>query len=52
MYVTPYKNKGKVSNNNKQFHDCLMTRIVHTPSPETVSKQLDMYQNKVSPEKG
>ena len=31
------KSEGKYSNNRKQFQDCLMTSIVHNPSPESVS---------------
>ena len=31
MYVTYYISKDKVSNDQKQFEECVMTRIVHTP---------------------
>ena len=40
--ATSSKSKGRVSNDQKQFEDCLMTSIVHTPSPETVSTLSDI----------
>ena len=51
IYATSSKSKGRVPNDKKQFEDCLMTSIVHTPSPETVSTLSEVTQNKVSSEK-
>ena len=46
MYATSTKSKGKISNDQKQFQDCLTTSILHTLSPETVSESSDVTQNK------
>ena len=51
IYAASSKSKGRLPNDQKQFEDCLMTSIVHTPSPETVSTLSEVTQNKVSSEK-
>ena len=50
IHATSSKSKGRFPNDQKQFEDCLMTSIVHTPSPETVSTLSEVTQNKVSSE--
>ena len=51
IHATSSKSKGRFPNDQKQFEDCLMTSIVYTPSPETVSTLSEVTQNKVSSEK-
>ena len=51
IYETSSKSKVKVYNDQKQFQYCLVTSIVHTPSPESVSTSSDVTQNKVVSEK-
>ena len=46
-YVTSPKSKGTFSNDKKN-QDCLMTIILHTPSPETVSTLSYSFQTNVS----
>ena len=42
------KVKEKFQMIKKQFQCCLITSIVHIPSPETVSTSSDVTKNKVS----
>ena len=46
LNVTSSKSKGKVSNNDKRFKDCLMSSIDCTQLPEIVEFSPDIYQTK------
>ena len=43
-FVTFSKSKGKVSNDQNKFQDCLMTIILHTPLQ--MFARLDFYQKR------